>query len=158
MTLLGTAVLTTWPMRAMLQYFNYEEFHEITEEELAERSKKGERFIFCFHPHGIFPFCAACSLVSSLGAEDNQGRVSSYPDKSRLIENHPTAVASVLLRVPVLKDIIGMFGVIDASSATLRKWLQKRSCALYVGGMLELFHASADDEAVVLKKRKGFVK
>ena len=73
-------------------------------------------------------------------------------------EDFPTAVASVLRWIPLLKDVVGLFGVMDASAAVFKARLARGSAALYVGGMLELFSSSRDREAVILSRRKGFVK
>mmetsp|Transcript_10079 Transcript_10079/g.24366 ORF Transcript_10079/g.24366 Transcript_10079/m.24366 type:complete len:165 (+) Transcript_10079:463-957(+) len=53
-----------------------------------------------------------------------------------------------------------MFGLIDASSATLFKRLTKARgvVILYVGGIVELFSSSPKKEAVYLKQRAGFIK
>ena len=60
--------------------------------------------------------------------------------------------------MPLLKDLIGLFGVMDASAPVVAARLRHGSCALYVGGLGELFLASPTREAVVLADRKGFVK
>jgi 2-acylglycerol O-acyltransferase 2 len=77
----------------------------------------------------------------------------------------PTAAATVIMVFPFLKDILGMFGVVDAGSKPLSKRLGRRaavgrtsSACLYIGGMLELFFSSPKREAVFLSQRKGFVK
>jgi len=61
---------------------------------------------------------------------------------------------------PILKDVLGVFGVIDAAGPVLKKRLRKNrgSFVLYVGGIAELFASSRKDEAVYLKSRKGFIK
>ncbi|KAJ1455085.1 diacylglycerol acyltransferase-domain-containing protein [Pelagophyceae sp. CCMP2097] len=156
---LGTFVLQSWPFRQMCKYFAFESYLEIKDDQVAKLSAAGKRFILCFHPHGIFPFCACCALTSALGAPDDAGALTDCaPDLDTIIRTWPTAVATVLLHMPILKDVVGLFGVIGASAPVLNKWLRKKSCGLYVGGMLEMFHCSAKTEGVVLKSRKGFVK
>jgi len=154
----GAAVLSTWFMRQMPKYFRFEEFHEIRDRDVHAAVKEGKRFVFCFHPHGVFPFVAACHMVAAFGApEDPGGDPERYPGSPA--RDFPTAVATVLHWIPVLKDIVGLFGVMDASSPAVKKRLATSpGCALYVGGMLELFYSSAAREAVVLNRRKGFVK
>ncbi|KAH8061386.1 2-acylglycerol O-acyltransferase [Aureococcus anophagefferens] len=100
-------------MRQIPKYFRFEEYHELSDGEVAARTKSGERFVFCFHPHGVFPFVATTSSASSASW---------------------------------------------ASAAVFKKRLARGSAALYVGGMLELFSSSRDREAVILSRRKGFVK
>jgi len=72
----------------------------------------------------------------------------------------PTAAASVIKKTPILRNILGVFGVIDASNAVLSRQLKKKggSIVIYVGGIVELFSSSPKREAVYVKKRKGFVK
>ena len=89
---------------------------------------------------------------------------------SRQILYVPTAVASVLLKTPILKNVMGIFGLMDASSASLRKHfkassdrgdkedLAGRSVVIYVGGIAELFKSSRKEERLYLSKRKGFIK
>ena len=112
---------------------------------------EGKRVIGCMHPHGVFPFVSVCAVTSTLQAKDGFGDG---------ILDLPTAVANVIRTMPILKDVVGVFGCIDASGSYLKSRLQRRkgSVVLYVGGMVELFYASPKKETVFLKKRKGFVK
>ena len=54
----GDRLLRTWPYRQVPKYFRFEEYHELTDAEVAARATAGERFVFCFHPHGVFPYVA----------------------------------------------------------------------------------------------------
>ena len=140
---------------------------------------------------------ASRSLTLSRSQRASEGRLSHvWCERGNAfipqIRDFPTAVANVLLYLPILKDIVGLFGVMDASAATIRtrgrplsslfppfsllvqffkafslfqsfssrfslfhvftfftffqphsgKRLRTGSCALYVGGMLELFLSS----------------
>ncbi|CAJ1413578.1 unnamed protein product [Effrenium voratum] len=144
---LGHIILTSPPMRQIPKYFDYEEYHEISDSELRSSSKK---FIVGAHPHGVFSFVGVCAAVSTHVAPDGFG--ASLPSEA------PTAAASVIKLFPILKDVIGMFGVIDASSSTLAKRLTRGSFVLYIGGLIELFYSSPKQEVVFLKQRKGFIK
>jgi len=146
---LGPLVLSSWPMRQVPKYFSYEEYHEITDSEIR---KSGKNYIFGTHPHGVFSFAGVCAAVATSTAPDGFG--------ADLFKEVPTAAASVIKVFPVLKDVLGIFGVIDASSNTLSKRLSgaKGSCLIYIGGMVELFYSSPKREAVFLKGRKGFIK
>jgi len=77
-----------------------------------------------------------------------------------LPQEAPTAAASVTKLFPILKDVLAVFGLIDASSKTLSKRLSKPrgTFVLYIGGMIELFYSSPKEEVVFLKERKGFIK
>ena len=74
-----------------------------------------------------------------------------------------TAVASALLNVPILKHVLGIFSLTDASGPNVRHILQHGrgidGClVLYIGGIAELFKSSRKEERLYLKKRKGFIK
>jgi len=147
----GMWAMALYPFRMIPYYFDYEEFHEMRDVELLEKHEKGERVIACMHPHGVFPFVSVCAFVVSLCEPTGMG--------TKFVD-WPTAVASVIRLLPILKDVLGLFGIIEASQAVLKKRLSRRkgSCILYVGGMIELFRSSPTQEAVFLKQRKGFIK
>ena len=109
---------------------------------------EGKRVIGCMHPHGVFPFVSVCAVTSTLQAKDGFGDG---------ILDLPTAVANVIRTMPILKDVVGVFGCIDASGSYLKSRLQRRkgSVVLYVGGMVELFYASPKKETVFLKKGRA---
>ena len=74
-----------------------------------------------------------------------------------LLQHFPTAVASVVLKFPILKSVIGMFGLISASKSSLTRHTAKgKSFVLYPGGIAELFLASPKEEVIYC--RKGFIK
>jgi len=149
---LGPAILSTWAFRCIPKYFEFEEYHEVSDGEIAKSHAEGKRFIFCVHPHGVFSFCGVCAAVSAIMAPEGRG-----PNG---ITGIPTAAASVIKMTPFLRNIVSVFGVIDASNQVLTKRLKKQggSIVIYVGGIVELFSSSPKREAVYLKKRKGFVK
>jgi len=142
-----SAVLASWPFRQIPKYFEYEEFHEVTD---AEMLASGKNYILGAHPHGVFSFCGVCAAVSTISSPDGIGPA--------LASKMPTAAASVIKRFPILKDVLGVFGVIAADGKTLAKRLKSGSFVLYIGGMAELFRSSPKREAVFLKGRKGFIK
>jgi len=70
-----------------------------------------------------------------------------------------TAVASVILKLPILKHLYGIFGLTDVSGTSMKKILQEEGqVILYVGGIAELFKSSRKEERLYLNKRKGFIK
>ena len=73
-----------------------------------------------------------------------------------------TAAASVLLKFPILKHVLGIYGLVDASGNNFRKVIQNEglegSVVVYVGGIAELFKSSRKEERLYLSKRKGFIK
>jgi len=83
----------------------------------------------------------------------------SAPDDFRKIK---TAVASAVLQTPILKNVMGIFGLTDASARNIKNRLKKQgvdgSVIIYVGGIAELFKSSRKQERLYLSNRKGFVK
>ena len=131
----------------MLDYFQYEEVCEQSDDELREMLRTtNRRFILALQPHGVISFVGLCGAVSA-------------PPDLRLIK---TAVASSVLQTPILKHVMGLFCLMDASKASLQKHFRKPgldgSVALYVGGIAELFKSSRSEERLFLSKRKGFIK
>lgn len=134
-------------MGSMLDYFDYEEIHEISNEELINLVDSGRKFILAFQPHGVVSFCSLCSWIKA-------------PIELRCIQ---TAVASVVLKVPILKNVMGIYGMTDASSRNVHHIFQTKKgingcLVLYVGGIAELFKTCNNEERLYLKNRKGFIK
>jgi len=146
-------------LRPMLDYFDYEEILESSNQELFElmnknnKSKKTDgscerrNFILAVQPHGVISFTGLCAWVAA-------------PPEFRVIK---TAVASAVLQVPILKNVMGIFYLTPASSGNIRKILRDGQgvdgcIVLYVGGMAELFKSSRKEERLYLKNRKGFIK
>ena len=79
------------------------------------------------------------------------------PIRQQVLHRFPTAAASVVLQFPLLKHVIGIFGLIDVSKKNLLKHVGKgKSFVLYPGGIAELFLSSPTEEVVLC--RKGFIK
>jgi hypothetical protein len=131
----------------MLDYFDYEEVFETSPIDVHEEIRQGKNYLCVFQPHGVLSFAGICSAVAA--DADFQGRL-------------PTAVADALLYTPLLKHILGIFGLISAKKASMKKTLEKPGAegtiVLYVGGLAELFLSDEKEERLYLKKRKGFIK
>lgn len=129
----------------MLDYFKFEAVEEDSEA-IEKDMAKGKNYIIAIQPHGVISYGGMCSAVAF----------------DRKYSKIKTAVASVVLKIPVLKHVMGIFNLTDASASNLRKILQKNgeegSIVLYVGGMAELFYCSREIEKLYLSKRKGFIK
>lgn len=131
----------------MLDYFDYREEFETTNEQLREMmNKQGKRFIVAVQPHGVLPFVGMCSWVKA------------PPDFRRI----KTAAASSLLKTPILKHVMGIFGLTDASAANIKRHLKNEgadgSLLIYIGGIAELFMSCPEEERLYIGKRKGFLK
>lgn len=98
--------------------------------------------LFCFVPHGIFPFGQALALVSSLARQFRYMR---------------PAVADAIMRVPLVGQFMSALGCVGASKQSIEKAvLAGDSVCLVPGGIAEMFQSSRAEEALVLS-RKGFV-
>ena len=134
-------------MKPMLDYFDYEEVLEIPNDEAIKMSKNGKKFLIAMQPHGVISFVSLCSWINA-------------PPEMRSVN---TAVASAVLKTPILKHIMGIFGLCDASQSSIKKIFKSgegmRGCVvLYIGGLAELFLTSREEERLYLKNRKGFIK
>lgn len=68
-----------------------------------------------------------------------------------------------MLKLPILKHVMGIYGLTSASSGNMCKILRGKkgidSClVLYIGGIAELFKSSRKEERLYIKNRKGFIK
>mmetsp|Transcript_35535 Transcript_35535/g.42418 ORF Transcript_35535/g.42418 Transcript_35535/m.42418 type:complete len:337 (-) Transcript_35535:89-1099(-) len=149
-------------MRPLLDYFDYEEVLEISNQELQKlcntntsdkKNDKGgtgggnTKFIMALQPHGVISYTSMCCWVAA-------------PPAFRSIR---TAVASALLQTPILKNVMGIFHLTSASGENVKSILRNGQgvdgcIVLYVGGLAELFKSSRKEERLYLKKRKGFIK
>jgi hypothetical protein len=131
----------------MLDYFQFEMIIEDKATLTDNMLNKGKNYIFGVQPHGIISFCGMCSAIHPDGAE---------------YRNVKTAVASALLHIPILKNVMGIYAMTDASGSNLRKVLKQPgaegSVVIYIGGMAELFMSSRQEERLYLNNRKGFIK
>ena len=132
----------------MADYFDYEEIHETTPRNVWDEIQAGtHNFLIVKQPHGVLSYTGMISAV--LAPPGIRGIVQ-------------TAVADVLLVTPLLKHVMGIFGLTSASKQNLIRKFQKKGAAgtivLYVGGLAELFLSSTSEETLYLKKRKGFIK
>lgn len=129
----------------MCDYFQFEVIEEDAENVL-QSMEQGKNYIFGIQPHGVISYGGICSAIA-------------FDQKYMRVK---TAVASVVLKIPILKHVMGIFNLTNASSSNLKRILNRDgvdgSIVLYVGGMAELFYCSRDVEKLYLSKRKGFVK
>lgn len=131
----------------ILDYFEYEEIHDSSSVDVKKKMMEGTNYIIAAQPHGVVTFCGICLSVNS------------EPEFRCKVK---TAVASVVLQTPLIKNVMGIFGLQDASATSIKNRLKKKGVEgtifLYVGGMAELFKSSRKEERLFLSKRKGFIK
>lgn len=133
----------------MLDYFDYNEIHEISPINVAEEIRtKRKNYICIVQPHGVISFVGILSAVNG-----------SVPE---FVGTLPTAVADAVLYTPILKHVLGIFYLISASKQSLQRTLKQKgvrgTIVLYVGGMAELFLSDQQYEKLYLLQRKGFIK
>jgi len=101
--------------------------------------------LFCFMPHGIFPFGQALGLVSWLNDS---------------FQNMRPAVADVMVKTPGVGHFMTMLGCVSVSRKSMEAAIEREdNICLVPGGITEMFEAS--DQAcqlLHLRSRKGFVR
>mmetsp|Transcript_4929 Transcript_4929/g.18487 ORF Transcript_4929/g.18487 Transcript_4929/m.18487 type:complete len:365 (-) Transcript_4929:65-1159(-) len=100
--------------------------------------------IFCTIPHGLAPI----GIVA-------------YPGWSKLFGdrlNRPTAAPAVL-KLPVISYVLKKIGYIDASSAAIKRSLNKQeNVCIILDGIAGMFQKNNDEELGWVQERKGIVK
>jgi len=116
--------------------------------ELQQAEKEAEaQFIFAFFPHGTAADYRV--LLDGIWHE-------AFPNISVKIK---TLAASVLFRIPVVREICLWTGCVDASRAVAERVLSKGySIVVLPGGEAEQIRTVYQEERVFVKNRKGFVK
>eukprot|EP01067_Filipodium_phascolosomae_P000534 Filipodium_phascolosomae@DN1408_c0_g1_i1.p1 len=106
-------------------------------------SKWPKRFIVAMGPHGVVPVTAW-----AVGS-----------DPSAILYG-PTAVANVLLRMPLIHGIVcGLYKVIPSTRKSIMKVLSSgQNVMLYPGGIAEIFVNSPTKEKLYWRNRKGIVR
>lgn len=135
-------------LTVMASYFEYQEIHETAPRDVWTEVKEGKsNFLVVKQPHGALSYTGMLSACYA-------------PPEIRGIVR--TAVADVLLVTPILKHVMGIFGLTSASKKNLIQTFRKEGAhgtvVLYVGGLAELFLSCEHEEKLYLKKRKGFIK
>mmetsp|Transcript_24395 Transcript_24395/g.52275 ORF Transcript_24395/g.52275 Transcript_24395/m.52275 type:complete len:336 (+) Transcript_24395:27-1034(+) len=129
-------------LRPMLSYFDFEMVY-MGEKNIRQEITNGKNYLFAAQPHGVLTFTGFCSAAS-------------FPEDAGRI---PSAAASVILKTPLLKNLMGIFNLVDASAGSLKRVFKEGgSVLIYIGGIAELFKSCRTEERLYLKKRKGFIK
>jgi hypothetical protein len=104
-------------------------------------------------PHGIFP-------LAMLGFGAFQFRRDSAYAKAGLVDLEARfAGASVVFLVPVVRELLLLMGVRDATRRTLRKLLSSgHSIAIQPGGIWEMVMCDSRQEALYYQRSLGFVR
>jgi 1-acyl-sn-glycerol-3-phosphate acyltransferase len=107
-------------------------------------------YIIAQHPHGIHAF--GCSALNFAG--NDFAKI--FP---RIWNRLTGVVASVIFRVPVVREVMLAHGYRDASRHVCELALREgRSIMLVVGGEQESIRTRGGEDTVWLKNRKGFIR
>lgn len=127
----------SWLSRAVAKYFSA---IMITETYLDP----SEARLVVAPPHGVFPYgnlmaCVAWPLAFGCCLRG--------------------LASSTALRAPIIKQVLRGIGVIDASRANARRFVEDgSSLGISTGGVAEVFEMSDTEECIVLRERKGLIK
>lgn len=114
-----------------------------------EAFKKHKQVIFASHPHGVMSFHHGLLYLHVDGAEELNAIIP--------LQRRRALAARSLFLVPFLRDLILMFGAVDASAAVASDCLSEGySLTVLPGGEHEQLLAKKDHHGVYIKNRKGF--
>jgi diacylglycerol O-acyltransferase 2, plant len=129
-------------LKLFRRYLDYFDFRIIFTEPLIPASNR--RFIFAAYPHGTFALGDLLSLIAIYGC-------------NRMVFRG--AAASILLRVPLLRQFLQMIGIVDASYTTLKlHLLPNENGGINIGGIADLFASQEEGVNEVIRTRKGIFK
>ncbi len=119
-------------------------------------------YVYAAHPHGVFPMAQWLSMPASCAPRAHARNASDTVDAA-ILRALPTrmrgAAADALLRLPLLRHLLSAAGLAPAGRAALAALLAARTSVVIVpGGIAEIFEARPDEEVLVLRSRKGFVR
>ena len=139
-------------MLAAYRYFHFRWVDSIDVREKWQRDgtdlrspyDASRRYLACWMPHGIVP------VGTLLGG--------SY------LESHwpklygKFAVAKSIYRLPLLRQVLGLFGIASAEYNDMKRGLVDYNMSVMPGGIAEIFLCDLHTERLFLKQRKGFCK
>ena len=117
-------------------------------------ARKREKYVFAYHPHALYPLGVVTFHL-----------LPQFAKQLRYASVRPvTLVASVIFRLPFMRDLACLAGCREVTSRSFRRALRERGAvALVPGGQAELCvapraHSEANPEIVLNTRHKGFVK
>ncbi|VVU95403.1 Diacylglycerol acyltransferase [seawater metagenome] len=122
---------------------------------------KNQTYIIGMHPHGIFSWGNGMLLTESvLGDYYCQNACCRNKFKQTFEEKKMCfAGASIIFKIPFVRELCLALGVIDASEKNIIKALKNNiSVGINIDGIAGVLACKPGKDAVVLKNRKGFIK
>ena len=142
-----------WLMGCVLEYFAFRwlDAKEVREQRRLEGKDDSQqpydasrRFLAVWMPHGIVPLGPLCG-----GAFIEQR----WPELYGRF-----AVAPSVLRLPLLRQLLGFFDIASADYLDMKAGMRRRNMSLTPGGIAEMFLTDRETERIFLRERKGFCK
>lgn len=131
--LMGSAFFRWW-----LEYFSIGLVYQ------GARPLPDRQYIYLFMPHGLYPFSGACASIASMRDIFPRMRI---------------AAAWVSFRIPVIRQLMGWINTIPVDPSSIRKALKGGdSIGLFPGGVAEMVRTDSNQEKLLLRSRKGFVR
>ena len=127
-------------------WFNFKIF---TEDDMNIDQNK--TYIFAIHPHGIFSWGCAIPLIDNLPFRNFNKKFSKI--------NYCFVAASIVFKIPLIREICLMLGMIDASKNNIMSALKNNySVGINIDGQAGVLSCKKGIDSVVLDNRKGFIK
>jgi len=105
-----------------------------------------KQYMLAEFPHGVFPMGALLA-----------GTIFNQPEKFN--GNLHGMVASVLFRVPLLRQLFSWLGARPASRSVVMNYINRgKTVCIMPGGIAEIFLCNENEERIYLANRKGFVR
>lgn len=107
---------------------------------------KEKKYLFVFIPHGLVTIS---QIVHIIDPKSDLNSLKMY-----------NAAHSYLFRIPIVREILQMAGVIPVDKNYINKHLQHNSVSITVGGIREVSYAldNQPNDKLFIKNRKGFIK
>ena len=139
-----------WVMSCVLEYFAFRWLHAKDIRAEWEGGQVGpkpydphRRYLAIWMPHGIVPIGPLCAGV--------------YLERHWPELYGRFAVAPSVLRLPFLRQLLGIFDIDSAAMADMKSSMREgHNMSVMPGGIAELFLTDKEVERVYLRKRRGF--
>jgi len=132
---------------SVMEYFNFRLLVEDDLEILPDR-----KYVIGTHPHGTY----ALGQLPFMFTSPYNPLFQLFPFLKDKV--HGTG-ASVVFYIPIVREMFLLAGHIVVSKGTLIRWLSKsHSVGIVVGGEAEVMVTRNNDDRLILRGRKGFIK